>query len=48
MNLFFPTQFYRSAAQVINHLHDKNDETHLIHCPIDICDTSPIHLIKGQ
>ena len=28
-------------------LHDKNDKTHLIHRPIDICATSPLRLIKG-
>ena len=31
----------------LTHLHDKNDKTHLIHRPIDICATSPLRLIKG-
>ena len=31
----------------LTHLHDKNDKTHLIHRPIDICGTSPLRLIKG-
>jgi len=32
----------------LTHLHDKNDKTHLIHRPINICDTSLIRLIKGS
>ena len=31
----------------LNHFHYKNDKTHLIHRPIDICATSPLRLIKG-